>query len=101
MHTNDPLTGRPAPSAARAFDSMISSPPSQCNQCTEHSLRIFDLETRLTLAKHQAQMEFDKASNTSNLVKQVSILDDKVSSLTANFLHHDKVSICALAVVFL
>jgi hypothetical protein len=44
----------------------------------------------LTLAKRQAQMAFDKASKTSNLMKQVSILDDKVPSLTAKILHHEE-----------
>jgi hypothetical protein len=67
MHTNDPLTGGPAHSAARTFDSTILPPPSQCSQCAEYSLRISDLEARLTLAKRQAQMAFDKASKTSNL----------------------------------
>jgi hypothetical protein len=99
MHTNDPLTGGPAPSAARTFDSTNSSPPSQCSQCAEYSLRISDLETRLTLAKRQAQMTFDKASKTSNLTKQVSIFDDKVSSLTAKFLHHDECNSFLLGII--
>jgi hypothetical protein len=99
MHTNDPLTGGPAPSAARMFDSTILSPPSRCSQCTEYSLRISDLKTRLTLAKRQAQMAFDKASKTSNLTKQVSILDDKVSSLTANILHHEECNSFLLGII--
>jgi hypothetical protein len=99
MHTNDPLTGGPAPSAARTFDSTISLPPSRCSQCTEYSLRISDLETRLTLAKRQAQMAFDKASKTSNLTKQVSILDDKVSSLTAKNLHHEECNSLLLGII--
>jgi hypothetical protein len=90
MHTNDPLTGGPAPSAARTFNSTISSSPSRCSQCAEYSLRISDLEARLTLAKHQAQMAFDKASKTSGLMKHVSILDDKVSSLMAKIVHHEE-----------
>jgi hypothetical protein len=99
MHTNDPFTGGSDPSAARAFDSTISSPPSRCSQCTEYSLRISDLETRLTLAKRQAQMAFDKARKTSNLTKQVSILDDKVSSLTAKILHHDECNFFLLGII--
>jgi hypothetical protein len=99
MHTNDPLTGGPAPSAARTFDSTVFSPPSQCTQCAEYSLRISDLESRLTLAKRQAQMAFDKASKASNLTKQVSILDDKVSSLTAKILHHEECNSFLLGII--
>jgi hypothetical protein len=99
MYTNDPLTGGPAPSAARTFDSTISSPPSRCNQCAEYFLRISDLESCLTLAKRQAQMAFDKASRASNLTKQVSILDDKVSSLTAKILHHEEYNSFLLGII--
>jgi hypothetical protein len=99
MHTNDPLTGGPAPSAARTFDSSISSPSGRCSQCAEYSLRISDLKTRLTLAKRQAQMAFDKANKTSNLTKRVSILDDKVSSLTAKFLHHEECNSFLLGII--
>jgi hypothetical protein len=90
MHINDPWTHGPAPSSASTFNSTISSPPSRCSQCAEYSSRISDLEACLTLAKCQAQMVFDKASKTSNLTKQVSILDDKVSSLTVKILHHEE-----------
>jgi hypothetical protein len=83
MHINDPLTGGPAPSAARTFGSMISSPPSRCNQCAEYSSRISDLESHLTLAKRQAQMVVSKASKACGYLKQISSLDEKVSSLTA------------------
>jgi hypothetical protein len=99
MHTNDPLTSRHVPSAARTFDSTISSPPSRCSQCAEYSLKISDLETRLTLAKRQAQMAFDKASKSSNLTKQVSILDDNVSSLTAKILHHEECNSFLLGII--
>jgi hypothetical protein len=99
MHTNDPLTGGPAPSTARTFDSTVSSPPSRCTQCVEYSLRISDLESRLTLAKCQAQMAFDKASKASNLTKEVSILDNKVSSLTAKILHHEECNSFLLGII--
>jgi hypothetical protein len=56
----------------------------------EYSLRVSDLETRLTLAKRQAQMAMDKASNACGLMKWVSILDDKVSSLTTKIVHHEE-----------
>jgi hypothetical protein len=64
--------------------------PRRCCQCAEYSLRISDLENRLTLAKRQAQMAFDKASKASGLMKQISILDDKVSSLMAKIMHHEE-----------
>jgi hypothetical protein len=96
MHINDPLTGRPAPSSTRTFGSMIPSPPSRCNQCTEYSSRISDLEACLTLAKHQAQMAVSKACV---LTKQMSVLDDKVSSLTAKILHHEECNSFVLGII--
>jgi hypothetical protein len=35
-------------------------------------------------------MAFDKASKASGLMKQISILDDKVSSLMAKIVHHEE-----------
>jgi hypothetical protein len=99
MHINDPLTCGPAPSSARTFGSTISSPPSRCSQCAEYSSRISDLEACLTLAKQQAQMTFDKASKTSGLMKQVSVLDDNVSSLTAKILHYDECNSFVLGII--
>jgi hypothetical protein len=99
MHVHDPLTHGSAPSSARGFDPPISSTPSRCNQCAEYSLRISDLEVRLTSAKRQAQMAFDKASKTSTLTKQVSILGDEVSSLTAKILHHEECNSFTLGIV--
>jgi hypothetical protein len=99
MHINDPLTCGPAPSSARTFGSTILLPPSQCSQFTEYSSRISDLEARLTLAKHQAQMAFDKASKTSSLMKQVSILDDKVSSRMAKIVHHEECNSFVIGII--
>ena len=99
MHVRDPLTRGSAPSSARGFDPQISSTPSRCNQCAEYSSRISDLEVRLTSAKRQAQMAFDKASKTSALTKQVSILGDEVSSLTAKILHHEECNSFILGIV--
>jgi hypothetical protein len=62
-------------------------------------LRISDLETRLTSAKRQAQMAFDRASKTSALSKQVSILDDEVSGLTAKILHHEECNSFLLGII--
>jgi hypothetical protein len=41
----------------------------------------------LSLAKHQAQMAMGKASKSCSLMKQISILKDKVSGLTARVVH--------------
>jgi hypothetical protein len=41
----------------------------------------------LTLSKRQAQMAMDKASKSCGFMKQISILEDKVSSLTAKIVH--------------
>jgi hypothetical protein len=82
------LSGRgQAPSSADAFDSGASSPPRSYCQCTEYSSRIADLESRLTLLKRQAQMAMDKASKSCGFMKRISILEDKVSSLTAKIVH--------------
>jgi hypothetical protein len=53
----------------------------------------------LTSAKRQAQMAFDKASKTSALTKQVSILSDEVSSLTAKILHHEECNSFILGII--
>jgi hypothetical protein len=41
----------------------------------------------LTLAKRQAQMAMDKASKSCGFMKQISILEDKVSGLIAKIVH--------------
>jgi hypothetical protein len=41
----------------------------------------------LTLSKCQVQMAIDKANKSCGFMKQVSILEDKVSSLTAKIIH--------------
>jgi hypothetical protein len=61
-------------------------PHSSC-RCSEHLLRILDLESRLTLMKRQAQMAIDKASKSCGFMKQISKLEDKVSGLTARVVH--------------
>jgi hypothetical protein len=99
MHINDPLNHNHAPSSAREFSSKALLPPRRYCQCTEYSSRISDLEARLTLAKCQAQMAFDKASKTSSLMKQVSTLDHKVSSLMAKIVHHEKCDSFVIGIV--
>jgi hypothetical protein len=99
MHINDPLNRDHAPSSAREFGSKVLSPPRRCCQCAEYSLRISDLEARLTLAKCQAQMAVGKASKACGLTKQISILDDKVSSLTAKIVHHEECNSFILGII--
>jgi hypothetical protein len=98
-YVDDLLTCGPAPFSANMLNSKIPSPPSRCDQCVEYSSRISDLEIRLTSAKRQAQMAFDKASKTSALTKQVSTLGDEVSSLTAKILHHEECNSFILGIV--
>jgi hypothetical protein len=88
MRIGDPSSRDHASSSAGAFDSKVLSPPHRCCQCAEYSLRISDLENRLTLAKRQAQITIDKASKACGLMKRISVLDDKVSNLVAKIVHH-------------
>jgi hypothetical protein len=76
-----------AMSPVNVFDSRASSPPRPSCRCTEYSSRISDLESHLSLAKRQAQMGMDKASKSCGFMKQISILEDKVSGLTAKVVH--------------
>jgi hypothetical protein len=76
-----------APSPADVCESRVSSPSHRSYQCAEYSSRISDLESRLSLAKRQVQMAMDKASRACGFMKQISILEDKVSGLTARVVH--------------
>jgi hypothetical protein len=99
VRIGDPLSHDHAPSSAHTFGSTISSPPRRCSQRAEYSLRISDLETRLTLAKHQAQMAVDKPSKACGLMKRISVLDDKVSSLMAKIVHHEECESFILGII--
>jgi hypothetical protein len=72
---------------ANVFDSGAPSPPPSSCRCTEYMSRISDLEGRLTLMKRQAKTALDKASKSCGLMKQISILEDKVSGLVAKIKH--------------
>jgi hypothetical protein len=65
--------------------SRAATPPSPCSscRCTEYLSRISDLEGRLSLMKRQAKTAMNQASKSYGLMKQVSILEDKVSGLVA------------------
>jgi hypothetical protein len=65
----------------------------------EYSSRISDLETRLTLAKRQAKMAVDKASKACGFTKQISVLDDQVSSLAARVVHHEECESFILGII--
>jgi hypothetical protein len=69
------------------FDSGTASPPRPSCQCEEYSLRIADLEGRLSLMKRQAKLALDKASKSCSFMKQISVLEDKVSGLIAKIVH--------------
>jgi hypothetical protein len=64
-------------------------PPSSC-RCAEYLSRILDLEGRLSLMKSHAKIAFDKANKSHSLMKQVSILEDKVSSLVPRITHFEE-----------
>jgi hypothetical protein len=53
----------------------------------EYSLRILDLEGRLSLMKRQAKLALDKASKSCGFMKKISVLEDKVSGLMAKIVH--------------
>jgi hypothetical protein len=65
------------------------APRSSC-WCTEYLSRISDLEGCLSLMKCQARIALDKASKSHGLMKQISILEDKVSSLVARITHFEE-----------
>jgi hypothetical protein len=69
------------------FDSGTASPPRSSCRCKEYSLRIADLEGRLSLMKRQAKLAVDKASKSCGFMKQISVLEDKVSGLMAKIVH--------------
>jgi hypothetical protein len=68
----------------------ISSPPRPPCRCEEYSFRVADLESRLSFTKRQAQVALDKASKSHDLMKQVSNLQDEVSSLVARIAHFEE-----------
>jgi hypothetical protein len=82
------LSGRGrVPSSADAFEFEVLSPPRPVCRCDEYSSRIADLKSRLTLSKRQARMAIDKASKSCGFMKQISVLEDKVSGLMAKIVH--------------
>jgi hypothetical protein len=78
--------GYDSPPAA-AFCSAIPSPPRSPCRCTEYLLRISDLKGHLSLMKRQAKTAMDHTGKSYGLIKQISILEDKVSYLVTQVTH--------------
>jgi hypothetical protein len=72
---------------ADVFHSAIPSTPHSSCRCVEYLSRILDLEGRLSLMKPQAKTAMNQPSKSYGLMKQVSILEDKVSGLVAQVMH--------------
>jgi hypothetical protein len=53
----------------------------------------------LSLAKRQAQMAMDKASKSCGFMKAISILEDKVSGLTARVVHLEECDSFVIGIV--
>jgi hypothetical protein len=87
MHTGGSSGRDQVPSPVDMFDSRIALPPRSSCRCKEYTLRISDLESHLSLMKHQAQIALDKVSKSCGFMKQISILEDKVSGLMAKIMH--------------
>jgi hypothetical protein len=87
MHAGGSWGHDRVPSPADMFDSETASPPRSFCRCKEYSLRIVDLEGRLSLMKCQAKLAVDRASKSCGFMKQISILEDKVSGLMARIVH--------------
>jgi hypothetical protein len=78
--------GRGSPPVDALRTATPSASRSSC-QCTEYLLRITDLEGHLSLMKWQARTAMDQASKSYGLMKQVSVLEDKLSGLVAQVMH--------------
>jgi hypothetical protein len=87
MHAGGSSGRDRVPSPINMFHSKIVSPPRSSCWCKEYTLRISDLESRLSLMKRQAQIALDKVSRSCGFIKQISILEDKVSGLMAKIVH--------------
>jgi hypothetical protein len=74
--------GRGSPPVDVLRTATPSAPRSSC-QCTEYLSRIADLEGRLSLMKRQARIAMDQASKSYGLMKQMSVLEDKLLGLVA------------------
>jgi hypothetical protein len=87
MHADGSSGHDQVPSPVDVFDSGVASPPRSACRCEEYTLRISDLENHLSLLKRQAKIALDKASKSCGFMKQISIIEDKVSGLMAKIMH--------------
>jgi hypothetical protein len=87
MHADGSSGCDQVPPPLDVFDSGVASPPRSACRCKEYALRILDLESHLSLLKRQAQIALDKASKSCGFMKQISVLEDKVSGLMAKIVH--------------
>jgi hypothetical protein len=78
--------GCESPSAGAFHTATPSAPGSSC-RCLDYLSRISDLEGHLSLIKRQAKTAMGQASKSYGLMKQVSVLEDKVLSLVAQVIH--------------
>jgi hypothetical protein len=69
MHAGGSSGRDRAPSPVDMFDFGTASPPRSSYRCKEYSLRIPDLEGRLSLMKRQAKLAVDKASKSCGFMK--------------------------------
>jgi hypothetical protein len=69
MHADGSLGCDQVPPLVNVFDFGVASPPRSAYGCEEYTLRISDLESRLSLLKRQAQIALDKASKSSGFMK--------------------------------
>jgi hypothetical protein len=88
-----------ASSPINIFDSGASSPPHSSCRCKEYALRIADLKGCLSLMKRQAKLAVDKASKSCGFMKQISVLEDKVSGLMAKIVHLEECNSFLIGIV--
>jgi hypothetical protein len=72
---------------ADALRTLTPFAPRSCCRCAEYLSRIADLEGRLSLMKCQASTAMAQASKSYGLMKQVSVLEDKLSGSVAEVMH--------------
>jgi hypothetical protein len=61
---------------------------------------ISNLEGRLTLMMLQAKTALDKANKSCSLMKQISVLEDKVSGLVAKIVHLEECDLIRLQRIY-
>jgi hypothetical protein len=99
MHAGGSSSHDRVPSPVNVFDSGIASPPRSSCRCKEYTLRILDLKSRLSLMKCPAHIALDKASRSCGFMKQISVLEDKVSGLMAKIVHLEECDFFLIGIV--